>query len=320
VTIDRGTDSARTRPEMRPRVELEAAVHVHALCQMTRDDLSSFRRCPKALPHCWDTIPPSTLRYSDHQTVVSVAAVVEALGKLGDGARRRFDRWGVLAASRFLGRSNLVVALDRFRSEGVWGVSPHLIPHFALHSPAGTISLALRLHGPNLGVGGGPRAVFEGFLAAMTWLQSQLVPGVWLVFSGWSPEFAPDVKGEPDGEVECQALALALVPADSPLAGKARIRLVHAEDTTLLETSAIDHLGRLLEAAEEQGELDVGSVRPHWIRHDSHGSSATHRPHLLGRRRSRTSSRVVASDATGRMRIELEAAVSASSGSDPDEF
>ena len=60
--------------------------------------------------------------------------------------------------------------LRSFVAEGVWGTSPHLIPHFALHSPSGTISLALGLHGPNLGVGGGLHAAAEGFLAALTWL------------------------------------------------------------------------------------------------------------------------------------------------------
>ncbi len=64
-----------------------------------------------------------------------------------------------MAASRYLGRANLAVALRSFMAEGVWGTSPHLIPHFALHSASGTISLALGSHGPNLGVGGGLHAV-----------------------------------------------------------------------------------------------------------------------------------------------------------------
>ena len=73
-----------------------------------------------------------------------------------------------MAASRYLGRANLAVALRSFMAEGVWGTSPHLIPHFALHSASGTISLALGSHGPNLGVGGGLHAASEGFLAALT--------------------------------------------------------------------------------------------------------------------------------------------------------
>ena len=101
----------------------------------------------------------------------------------------------MVAASRYLGRASLAAALRSFAAEGVWGTSPHLIPHFALHSPSGTISLALGLHGPNLGVGGGLHAAAEGFLAALTWLTAGVVPGVWLVLSGWSPELVPDGGG-----------------------------------------------------------------------------------------------------------------------------
>ena len=122
----------------------------------------------------------------------------------------RFTGWGVVAASRFLGRANLAQALRSFSEEGVWGTSPHLIPHFALHSLSGSISLALGLHGPNLGVGGGLHAEAEGFLAALTWLAAGVVPGVWLVLSGWSPELVPDSRGNASPAGECQALALAL--------------------------------------------------------------------------------------------------------------
>jgi hypothetical protein len=118
----------------------------------------------------------------------------------------------------------LAAALRSFATEGVWGTSPHLIPHFALHSPSGTISLALGLHGPNVGAGGGLHAAAEGFLAALTWLTAGVVPGVWLVLSGWSPELIPErkagasrngparVPGGASSEVECQALAMALRP------------------------------------------------------------------------------------------------------------
>ena len=131
----------------------------------------------------------------------------------------RFDGWGVVAASRFLGRANLARALQSFLAEGVWGTSPHLIPHFALHSASGTISLGLGLHGPNLGVGGGLHAAAEGFLAALTWLSTGVVPGVWLVLSGWSPELVPDRGGGATNGDDCQALAMALVRAGDGPAG-----------------------------------------------------------------------------------------------------
>jgi hypothetical protein len=149
------------------------------------------------------------LRNSDEQTIAGTAAVFTAMDVMGRSADE-FESWGVVAASRYLGRANLAVALRSFMAEGVWGTSPHLIPHFALHSASGTISLALGLHGPNLGVGGGLHAEAEGFLAALTWLAAGVVPGVWLILSGWSPELRPDPRGSIPHAGECQALALAL--------------------------------------------------------------------------------------------------------------
>jgi hypothetical protein len=166
-------------------------------------------------------VPPSLLRYSDEQTVAATAAVFSAMTAMGR-APQEFAAWGVVVASRYLGRAGLAAALRSFLAEGVWGTSPHLIPHFALHSPSGTISLALGLQGPNLGVGGGLHAAAEGFLAALTWLAAGEVPGAWLVLSGWSPELVPDRRGPAADAGECQALALALEPAETPGARGAR--------------------------------------------------------------------------------------------------
>ena len=52
-------------------------------------------------------------------------------------------------------------------------------------------------------------------MTALTWLKAGIVPGLWLVFSGWSPEFVPDRKGEPMADCECQALAVVLSPPSS---------------------------------------------------------------------------------------------------------
>ena len=113
----------------------------------------------------WPRVPPSLLRYADEQTVAGTAAVFAAMEAMAKPPER-FHDWGVVAASRYLGRANLAVALRSFMAEGVWGTSPHLIPHFALHSQSGTISLALGSHGPNLGVGGGLHAAADHCLQA----------------------------------------------------------------------------------------------------------------------------------------------------------
>jgi hypothetical protein len=180
------------------------------------------------MPEGWARVPPSLLRNSDEQTIAGTAAVFSAMEVMG-WHPDRFGAWGVVAASRYLGRANLAVALHSFLAEGVWGTSPHLIPHFALHSPAGTISLALGSHGPNLGVGGGLYAAADGFLTALTWLAAGVVPGVWLVFSGWSPELVPGPGGKAPNSGECLALAVALVSTGIE-AGRPVFRAVTATD------------------------------------------------------------------------------------------
>ena len=199
---------------------LAASMVGSGLFRMPMRDVPAARRKPGPVPEGWSRIPPSLLRYSDEQTVAGTAAVFSAMEAMGV-APGWFEGWGVVAASRYLGRANLAAALRCFGGEGVWGISPHLIPHFALHSPSGTISLALGLHGPNLGVGGGLYAVAEGALAALTWLAAGSVPGVWLVFSGWSPELIPNDRGAAAASSECQALALALT-ADGAARGDRR--------------------------------------------------------------------------------------------------
>jgi hypothetical protein len=207
---------------------LEGTVVGHGLFRLKPCDVQAARRRPGPVPEGWKCVPPTLLRYSDEQTIAGVAAVFTALADKGH-APGEFHSWGVVAAPRFLGRANLAKALRSFAAEGVWGTSPHLIPHFALHSLSGSISLALGLHGPNLGVGGGLHAPAEGFLAALTWLAQGIVPGVWVVLSGWSPELVPGLAPvDPASAVEseCQALALALVPAGEAWADLPSIRIV----------------------------------------------------------------------------------------------
>jgi hypothetical protein len=197
-------------------IELEAGPALageamgHALFRMKPGDVAAVRKKPGPIPAGWTRVPPSLFRHADEQTIAGTAAVFTAIEAMG-AAPDRFEAWGVVAASRYLGRANLAVALRSFMAEGVWGTSPHLIPHFALHSASGSISLALGSHGPNLGVGGGLHAVAEGFLTALTWLSTGVVPGVWLVLSGWSPELVPDLVGNTPSVGECLGLAVALV-------------------------------------------------------------------------------------------------------------
>jgi hypothetical protein len=163
------------------------------------------------------SLPTTLLKHADEQTVVGLSAILHAIGAYGLQAVD-FTDWGVLAAPRLLARSTMIVSLQRFVAEGAWGVSPHVIPHRSLHSPSGTVSHALKIRGPNFGVGGGPEGAVEALLAAVAMLARRPVPGLWVVWTAQEPEGEMDVAGRGDPNTICRALAVALTPpcADGP--------------------------------------------------------------------------------------------------------
>jgi hypothetical protein len=282
VISNREIETRAVRSAPRPQTIPIAEVRGHGFCRMTRTEAAGIRRHPEAQPRPCPSLQSSVVRHSDDQTIVALSAVYKAVSQMEGCRDGEFDGWGILVASRFLGRSTLIEALNRFLAEGVWGVSPHLIPHYALHSPAGTLSVALGLRGPNLGIGGGVGAGFEGLLAALSWLTSGVVPGLWLVQSAWSPEFVPDQQGEPMGNCACRALAMALVHSPLPSPGRFGLRLVTSRDRQAQRSLSIDEVGELLERR-----------------------SAIPSPHFNSRARGRSTARAVACDAAGRTRIEL---------------
>jgi hypothetical protein len=173
------------------------------------DGLAELRRRPG--PVWGEPLPASFLKHADEQTVAGLAAVYHAIHDHGL-ADTCFTDWGVLAAPCHQGRAAVAGALLRFRAEGAWGVSPHLIPHRSLHSTSGTVSHALQIHGPNFGVGGGHGAAGEVLLAAVALLERKRLPGVWVILSSICENRAPLPQGEPaPGAVWVgQALALRL--------------------------------------------------------------------------------------------------------------
>ncbi len=279
----------RVRPEP-TRTVLAAKVRAFGLASMQGPEIADFRRNPAPIPDGRKPIPSTLLKASDEQTVVSVAALLNAASLFEP---ERLDEWGIVASPRYPGRAQLAVALDRFAAEGVWGVSPHLIPHFALHSPAGTLSLALGIHGPNLGIGGGPDSPIQAVLTALTWLEEGRVPGVWLVLSGYSPEFIPSRGDESPADCDCQALALALVPRRSRMEG-AIVRVVQGK----------------AEAREEPLDLVelAGWLKPERLSRPVE-SPSTYRPHIRIPASVDWNVRVVATDPVGGHRLELGRAV-----------
>ncbi len=185
------------------------AVTAQGRVWLTWEALNDLRRQPPSLPG--GHLTAALLKHADEQTIATMAALSVALADSPVGAGG-FSEWGVVSAPRYLGRSAVVSALQRFRAEGAWGVSPHLIPHRTLHSVSGTISQALKAHGPNFGVGGSPETVAEPLLAALALLHSGRVPGVWLTLSRQEPEAELGPEGQLQPGTGCAALVLALTP------------------------------------------------------------------------------------------------------------
>ena len=207
-------------------------VAADAVRRVSLESLPELRRNPDPSPR--EPLPAFFLKHADEQTVAGLCAVFQAIQKGGLQAAD-FRDWGVLAAPHFLGRPAMAAALQRFAAEGAWGVSPHLIPHRSLHSISGTVSQALKIHGPNFGVGGGPAGAAEIMLAATVLLESKHLPGVWVVLTCLDPQLPPDETGRMTPGTQAVGLALALTPFRT---SGSRIRLQLVRGTPDADTLA----------------------------------------------------------------------------------
>jgi hypothetical protein len=167
----------------------------------------------------------SSLKLADEQTVVGMAAVLQACQRVG-WAPTEFGAWGVLAAPRFMGRPRLAHAITRFQKQGVRGMSPLIIPTLSQHAVASTICLILGCHGPNFGIGGNSTCVGETILNALSVLQAHPCPGVWAVMTAWEPEPIPDGTGQILAPTTGIGVALALTPQAA--AGQVRLVMPHS--------------------------------------------------------------------------------------------
>jgi hypothetical protein len=199
--------------EQMPEVAaVECDVAAHAQVCVPLEALADLRRQPGPAPG--PNLPANSLKHADEQTIAGLSAVYHAIHN--HGLRDTdFRDWAVLGAPRFPGRPLMIPSITRFLAEGAWGVSPHLVPHRSLHSLSGTISQALKIHGPNYGVGGGNSAAEEVVFAALALLARQQIPGVWMVLTAFDPETALDDNSRGATDRRLRALALALKPVGS---------------------------------------------------------------------------------------------------------
>jgi hypothetical protein len=235
-------------------------------------DLPALRKSPGTLGV--EPLPNGLLRHVDEQTVVAVAAVLEAIRASGMGPSG-FGRWSVLAAPRFLGRAKFEKAFPQYREEGGWGVSPHLVPGHSLHSPSGTISQVLHAHGPNLGIGGTPGGERQALLVAATWLDAGWSEGVWLVVTSRDPEATGEVAISEPGDYRASTLALV---ASRP--GSEGPRLLIGPDAIALQASPDDRpgLAEILDGLGLAEDSVVGRKTP-WRADAGHDAvPASHAP------------------------------------------
>lgn len=218
--------SARQPSAPEVSVALECGIAAFGTANLGDEQLGVIRKTPEAqisMP-----LAPSVARHCDEQTIASLFAVGEALRRM-QAKTSDFEAWGIVASTRYLGRSFFSQSLEKFDREGPWNTSVQVVPHRSLHSTSSTISLALGCHGPNLGVGGAIDGEGQALLTAASMLERFALPGVWLVFAGWSPELNVDAVGQPTHEARCHALALALKPASEVSSGL-QLRIVPDHD------------------------------------------------------------------------------------------
>jgi hypothetical protein len=219
----------------------EAVVCHAGTAQATPAELLQLRRTLPAL-FLGKPLPGSLLKHADEQALLGLSAVHAACR----GAA--FPDWGLVACPRRPGRTTMQPALARFAAEGAWSVSPHIVPHCSLHSLSGLLSMALDLHGPNLGAGGVPGSEGEAVLAALTLLEGDELPGIWLVFTGWQPD-----STQPNAV--CRAVALGLTRSGQTGIGRLRWSSSACQETAFEMESLFD----LLESARTHRSWSLGS-------------------------------------------------------------
>lgn len=182
-------------------------LETHAIVEVPLSEIRALRDAPS--PAGAPPLPPRFLRHCDEQTVVGVRAVLEAIAALPEPTPS-FTRYGVIAAPLQAGRITAAQTLAQVAQAGGVAVSPHVVPQCSLHALASAVSVALGMHGPNLGTSGGPEAISEGLLTGLSLVNASGCDGLWLVFSEWDEEPVLDASGTPLNDPRCRAVALAM--------------------------------------------------------------------------------------------------------------
>jgi hypothetical protein len=248
---------------------LHCRVAAAAAVRASTETIAQWRRQPVSVGK--DSMPLSFLKHAEDQTVLGLQAVLRTLEQQ-EVKQQMFADWGVVAASQFLGRMSVAQTLERYHQEGPWAVSPHLIPHQSLHAISGTISQALKIYGPNFGIGGGPHACVDAFLLAAALLADGHLPGLWLIMTGHDAEVIPLRDSGTSTPAMGQALALALTAAPAENFDGLSLSIGQipfpASQENSLQLLPEFHLTLMTEEWSQRDEMPRGKWRlseTHWI-------------------------------------------------------
>lgn len=239
------------------------AIQTHAVVEARASEIDGLRD-PEPAPGV-PALPPRFLRHCDEQTVVGMHAVLRAMAASArDGHERTCARHGVVAAACQAGRVAAARALVLLRDGGPVTVSPHIVPQASLHSIAGAVSVGLGMHGPHLGVSGGPDAIGEGIIAATSLLEGcgDDLPGVWVVLSEWAAEPVLGSDGSVTDDPVCRAIAFTLSAGAVPAGTSAptlALRMPRGPQGPLrdggCEPARFDDFARALAVCSEWGAI-----------------------------------------------------------------
>ncbi|MEI6241143.1 MAG: hypothetical protein WCR51_12200 [Planctomycetia bacterium] len=247
--------------QFQPASAPACVLETHAIVEVPLSETRALRDAPS--PAGAPALPPRFLRHCDEHTVVGVRAVLEAIAAMPEPAPS-FTRYGVIAAPRQAGRIAAAQTLAQVAKAGGIAVSPHIVPQCSLHAIASAVSVALGMHGPNLGTSGGPEALSEGLFAAMSLVRSRGCDGLWLVFTEWDEEPILDVAGVPTNDPLCRAVAVAVRPHSAADAGSVTFSLAAADSVVRREPHTKPSASELVAFAWALGMCAAGGAIASW--------------------------------------------------------
>jgi hypothetical protein len=248
--------------QFQPAAAPACVVESHAIVEVPLTEVRALRDAPS--PAGAPALPPRFLRHCDEHTVVGVRAVLDAIAAMPEPTAS-FARYGVIGAPLQAGRISAAQTLSQVAKAGGIAVSPHIVPQCSLHALASAVSVALGMHGPNIGTSGGPEALSEGLFAALSLVRSAGCDGLWLVFTEWDEEPVLDDAGAPTNDPLCRAVAMAIRPHTAADTAAVTLSLAAADSPAPRDASANPPGSALATFAWALGACAGGGAIASWV-------------------------------------------------------